>query len=318
LDLESPEKNFQQLSKELVENLESVGFVYLKNHGIENYEDCDKMFREFFRQPIEEKMKMNVCSLTNRDMSKGYFPMESETFDDDGVEIKKDARECITFDADYGAKNDFMDDTMRPLVQDLVQQMGKLGEKLLQMIGFGLNLKDPYFFYKNHSFHSRSEQNKDKRSFTQMKYNYYPKLEGGLKPGQVQLGEHKDFNTITLLFQDQIGGLEVRNKEKFVPATPIPGTIILNVGIFLENWTNGKLDATPHRIIKKMNAVRGSTAFFMHPDSEVVLSPMEEFIVDGKTTYPTVLSGEYRNYYMKKMLKIDHELLDESEPGTGA
>jgi isopenicillin N synthase-like dioxygenase len=53
LDLESEEKSFEQQSKKLVENLESVGFVYLKNHGIEHYEKCDQMFRNFFRYSCE-------------------------------------------------------------------------------------------------------------------------------------------------------------------------------------------------------------------------------------------------------------------------
>lgn len=315
MDLGSQGKSFQQLSKELVQNLESVGFVYLKNHGIDekHYKNCDQMFRSFFRQPKEEKMAYHVPMKTDRDLSRGFFPMESETFADGGVKIIGDARECISFDADFRAANDFMDndECMRSLVNSLIHQMGKLAKQILHMIGVGLDLEDPHFFTKRHSFHSRGEHHQGSGSFTQMKYNYYPKLEQGLEPGQVQLGEHSDFTTITLLFQDQVGGLQVKNKEKFIPAVPIPGTIILNVGIFLENFTNGKLVGTPHRIIKKMNAERGSTAFFVVPDSDVILSPMQELMVDGKTSYPTVPCGDHRTHHMRKMLSIGHELITE-------
>jgi isopenicillin N synthase-like dioxygenase len=47
------------------------------------------------------------------------------------------------------------------------------------------------------------------------------------------------YGTVTLLFQDDVGGLEVQDKEgKFVPAKPVPGTVCINVGDLLQQWTN--------------------------------------------------------------------------------
>jgi isopenicillin N synthase-like dioxygenase len=52
----------------------------------------------------------------------------------------------------------------------------------------------------------------------------------------------QDFGTGTILFQDDVGGLEVespRGSGNFVPAPPIPGTVVFNIGDFLMRWSNG-------------------------------------------------------------------------------
>ena len=49
----------------------------------------------------------------------------------------------------------------------------------------------------------------------QLRYNFYPKIEdlSKVKPGQIRCGEHTDYGAITVLFQDDIGGLEVSKVE---------------------------------------------------------------------------------------------------------
>lgn len=59
------------------------------------------------------------------------------------------------------------------------------------------------------------------------------------------------FGTITLLFQDNCGGLEVRSPTgAFVPATPIAGTIVVNAGDLLARWSNGLIKSTMHRVVQ--------------------------------------------------------------------
>ncbi len=73
---------------------------------------------------------------------------------------------------------------------------------------------------------------------------------------------HSDFGTLTLLFQDDIGGLEIAdlgsaNTEKsaefekngsFSPVKPVPGTVVVNVGYLLMRWSNGRWKNTIHRV----------------------------------------------------------------------
>ena len=78
----------------------------------------------------------------------------------------------------------------------------------------------------------------------------------------VRIPAHSDFGTITLLFQDDTGGLEIADPHsaetetslgfekqgKFRPATPIPGTVVVNLGYLLMRWSNGRWKNTVHRV----------------------------------------------------------------------
>ena len=50
---------------------------------------------------------------------------------------------------------------------------------------------------------------------TQLRFNYYPVIKdiSKVKPGQIRCGEHTDYGGITLLIQDDVGGLEVKNGQ---------------------------------------------------------------------------------------------------------
>jgi isopenicillin N synthase-like dioxygenase len=78
-----------------------------------------------------------------------------------------------------------------------------------------------------------------------------------------RLPAHSDLGTLTLLFQDDVGGLEVAdlssaNAENsaefekdgtFKPVKPLPGTVVVNVGYLLMRWSNGRWKNTIHRVV---------------------------------------------------------------------
>ena len=93
-----------------------------------------------------------------------------------------------------------------------------------------------------------------------------------------------DYGLITLLYQDDVGGLEVRGANNtWIPATPVKGAILINAGDFLEIYTNGKLPATVHRVVIppeeiKRKTSRQSIVFFVHPDHETTIYPLSNYI----------------------------------------
>ena len=70
-------------------------------------------------------------------------------------------------------------------------------------------------------------------------------------PDQVRAGEHTDYGSITLLFQDSRGGLQVKSPSgEFVDATPIEGTVVVNAGDLLARWSNDTIRSTLHRVVE--------------------------------------------------------------------
>ncbi|OAX36702.1 Clavaminate synthase-like protein [Rhizopogon vinicolor AM-OR11-026] len=82
-----------------------------------------------------------------------------------------------------------------------------------------------------------------------MRLLHYPSVPAESKMNRINA--HMDFGTCAMLFQDDVGGLEVEilnGSGNFVPAPPIPGTVVFNIGDLLMRWSNGTLKSTLHRI----------------------------------------------------------------------
>jgi isopenicillin N synthase-like dioxygenase len=125
--------------------------------------------------------------------------------------------------------------------------------------------------------------------------------------GQVRAGEHTDYGSITLLFQDSRGGLQVESpKGTFVDATPIPNTIVINAGDLLARWSNDFIRSTTHRVVEPPpdpKAVplkpedeypaRYSIAYFCNPNFDRIIEAIPGTYVEGEKRYEAVNSGEY-------------------------
>jgi isopenicillin N synthase-like dioxygenase len=133
----------------------------------------------------------------------------------------------------------------------------------------------------------------------------YPPIKTTLlqNDGQARVGAHSDYGTVTLLFQDSVGGLEVQNPHtgEFVPAVPIPDTIVVNVGDLLARWSNDVLRSTLHRVVAPtakgisesmgMTPVRQSIAFFCNPNFSTEVSCLPN--CGDLPKYPPVNAGDY-------------------------
>jgi isopenicillin N synthase-like dioxygenase len=104
---------------------------------------------------------------------------------------------------------------------------------------------------------------------------YYPPQEPGAEADQFGVAPHTDWGCLTLLYQDQTGGLEVRGRNaEWVAAQPIPGTYVVNVGDLLARWTNDRFRSTPHRVINRSGHERLSCAVFVDPDRDTLIAPV--------------------------------------------
>jgi len=270
----------RQTANELVTAFKEVGFVYLKNHGIES-DVVDNAFDKsarFFNLPMETKLKL---AWEDPRSNRGYVQpgRERVTQSSDPVEIARlrasapDSKESIEIGRDWDPtwKNMWPSHADAPGFKqtflDFYRTCHDLHVEVMRAIALGLDLEERWFDAKV-----------DEQSHNLRLLNYPPVQRKLLEQdGQARAGAHSDYGTLTFVFQDMIGGLEVQNPHTkyFHAATPIPGTIVVNIGDLLSRWSNDVLRSTLHRVVAPPRSAsqgdttprRQSIAFFCNPNA---------------------------------------------------
>ena len=136
---------------------------------------------------------------------------------------------------------------------------------------------------------------------------HYPAVAaGGFEGGKrVRAGAHSDYGSLTLLFQDEKGGLQVERPGGaggWLDVTPIKGTIIVNAGDLLSRWSNKMIRSTQHRVVEPPSQKPGgghpprySVAYFCNPDfdRQIEVLPGTWEAEKGGKKYEGVNSGDY-------------------------
>ena len=131
-----------------------------------------------------------------------------------------------------------------------------LGAGLLRAVAVGLGLQ-PGFFAQHY-----------RKPLQRTQAIFYPPQDVGAEDEIFGLAPHTDFGCITLLWQDDNGGLQVRERQSgaWIDAPPLPGTLVVNVGDLLARWSNDRFASTPHRVLNRSGRERMSIATFHDPD----------------------------------------------------
>lgn len=251
-----------------------IGFCYIKNHGIQQAL-IDKMLsvsKTFFEMPPEYKEKYQRDPNTEIVIN-GWIPRQTESLN---PKRPGDYKESYKYTPQTGEEVLPDSEGFEETIKNFRASCESLALRILDLLSIGLGLEDKHFLRKCHARFGQSGNS------SLLKTMLYPALPENavLEPNQLWCGEHTDFGSLSMLFQDDTGGLEVKNLDgKYIPATPMPGTIVINIGDMMQRWTSDQLIATEHRVVisekeSKRKMSRQSLAFFIQPDDDVVIQSL--------------------------------------------
>ncbi|KAJ7930948.1 thymine dioxygenase [Mycena leptocephala] len=255
--------NKQQVADRMLESLKDIGFVYLINHGIppDRIAQMFELSKTFFAQPIEVKqLAPHPPSGTHH---RGYSAPGQEkviqhVYQPDAIAEQRaraaDAKESF----ECGREGDeVMPNIWLPTTcLDFFWLCYKIELSILRALAIGFGLPEEYFL-KSHTAPDN-----------QLRLLHYPSvLREALENETIaRIGEHSDFGSITLLLQDDVGGLEVEDPcvaGSFRSAPPVPGALVVNAGDFMMRWSNDTIRSTIHRVRAPPN---GTSADGMTPE----------------------------------------------------
>ena len=133
------------------------------------------------------------------------------------------------------------------------------------------------------------------RPTTFLRLLYYPPQPPQSPDDLFGSAPHTDYGFITILAQDEVGGLQVRNTDgEWLDAPYMPGAFVMNTADILHRWSNGKLISTPHRVINRSGRARYSNPFFFDPNMHTLVSPLPTCVsADNPARYEPVVYGDY-------------------------
>jgi isopenicillin N synthase-like dioxygenase len=278
------------------------GFAGIRGHGISQslIDDAYDAFVRFFALPNDVKMKYHLKGTGG---ARGYTPF--------GIETAKDAKhpdlkEFFHIGRELPRGSKFAD-IMAPNVWPaevsnfrergyaLYQTLDALGSRVLRALALHIDLPENFFDDKTNVGNSI------------LRPIHYPPITAPDIPN-VRAGAHEDINFITLLVGASAAGLEVKSRKgEWVPFTADADTIVVNIGDMLQRLTNHVYPSTTHRVTnppgEQARKPRYSVPFFLHPNPDVVLDPLDSCIDEGNPRrYETSITAH--EYLQERLREI--------------
>ncbi len=288
--------NPKQVADALHSASQNLGFIYIKGHGIpESVIDAARSCAySFFQGSNEDKSSIAVSSAHRGWLNQGGAKMQ------DGA--KSDLKESFIWGYQDEGGATPMDHTLRgpnqwpSFVPDMQQksmeyfrQAHEVAHHLMRGFAIGLNLNENFFLRTSSKPLSRAS------------YVYYPKQPEDMGDEQFGVGPHTDFGVLTVLCQDNVGGLQVKEiNGDWIHAPPIEGTLIVNVADLLARWTDGAYKSTLHRVVNTSGRERMSLVLAFDPDPDTMIDAREIYGAEHKAEQEAITCGDYLNWRFEK------------------
>jgi isopenicillin N synthase-like dioxygenase len=288
--LDGSQVDQQAVAEQMRQASRDWGFFYLANCGMpaEWLAEAFAASKAFFALPTDEK---NRVAWQSAESNRGYVGIKRERLDPSRPGDLKEAYNLAPEQPEPDAHKNLwpeghpqFEKTMTRFLDECIHT----ADRVLQ--AFALALGQPAdFFVDAHNLHHHT-----------LRLLHYPPLPEGFEPhdGESRAGAHTDYGSITLLFQDDVGGLEVQTRAgEWIRATPIPGTVVVNTGDLMHRWTNHVFCSTPHRVNvapEHRHRDRYSIAFFCHPNKDAEIACIDSCATaDNPPLYGPITAGQH-------------------------
>ncbi|MBI3839536.1 MAG: isopenicillin N synthase family oxygenase [Planctomycetia bacterium] len=305
------------VAKQLGMACRECGFFYIVGHGIDEQlcTRLEDLSRRFFA--LDKPTKMRIGMSQGGRAWRGYFFVGDEL-----TSGKPDQKEGIYFGDELSfdhpavlagtplhGRNLFPDiPSFREVVLEYLAAVTNLGHALMAGVALSLELDESYFAHRYTG-----------DPLILFRIFNYPYLREASAGNDVRwgVGEHTDYGLLTILRQDDAGGLQVKSQSRWINAPPIPRSFICNIGDMLDRMTRGIFRSTPHRVLNSGGRDRLSFPFFFDPNFNAEIRPIEELAGHHarddrheRWDHASVhdFRGTYGDYLLNKVSKVFPQL----------
>ncbi|HTT11312.1 MAG TPA: 2-oxoglutarate and iron-dependent oxygenase domain-containing protein [Burkholderiaceae bacterium] len=294
------------------------GFFYVAGHGVAPAAcaQLEDLSRRFFALPLEEKLRIEMAH--GGRAWRGYFPVGNEL-----TSGMSDRKEGLYLGTELAADHPLVRagtpvhgpnlfpsiDGFRATVLEYIEALTGLGHRLMAALALSLDLPQDYFACRYTA---------DPLILFRI-FNYPAPACSTV--GEWGVGEHTDYGLLTMLLQDDNGGLEVKSNGRWIDAPPIPGTFVCNIGDMLDRMTRGLYRSNPHRVRPSGARDRLSFPLFFDPNFFARIEPIAELadiVIDddraSRWDHASVhaFDGTYGDYLIGKISKVFPQLSREA------
>lgn len=268
-----------------------VGFFYVSNHGVgrDLVRATLMASKYFFALPEATRRTIQVNSA-----HRGYVPFAQTT---QPGRKRPDLKESFNYAYPFSAAelDEFAGRALigqnqwpageaawRAVLEDYYRAVFDLGQRILEGFAIALGIERAFF------------RSRYRHPLVRARLLHYPPQPPD-DEAQFGAAEHTDYGTITILWQDNVGGLEVKNRAgEWIDAPCIEDTFVINIGDMLARWSNDLFVSTPHRVVNASGSERYSIPVFYDPDYETVVECLPNCASNtNPARYPPIVAGDY-------------------------
>ncbi len=309
IDLRAPRPVVAQA---IADACRSVGFFYVVGHDVDEalVATLMKQSHQFFA--LSEDIKARFAMPLGGRAWRGWFPLGGELTSGrpdwkEGLYLGTELPEThprVRAGVPMHGANLIPDDDLVPgfrsAILTYIDQVTRLGHQVMAAIAASLALPDDYFFRRYTS---------DPLILFRI-FQYPSRPVPANQDVRYGVGEHTDYGLLTLLRQDDVGGLTVRTGDQLIDAPPIAGSFVCNIGDMLDRMTGGLYRSTPHRVrLNQSGRDRLSLPLFFDPDFDAQIEPIRTVHDDDAATRwdqasVHAFAGTYGDYVLAKVGKV--------------